>query len=88
MIGRIKNVRAIEGFAFIAGEDGIDRFVHHSACVGMTLSDTLVGLYVEFEPAMAARGPRAVNVTLVSHTPAAGIPLGTLPNLGLVSGTS
>lgn len=78
MIGRIKTVRPIEGFGFIACEDATDRFFHRTACVGMTISDTIIGLYVEFEPAIHPKGPRAVHVSLLSHTPATGIPIGTV----------
>jgi cold shock CspA family protein len=78
MIGRIKTVRSIEGYGFIASEDGVDRFFHRSSCVGMTLSDTLIGLYVEFEPALRSKGPCAVSVMLLSNTPAVGIPVGTV----------
>lgn len=78
MIGRIKTVRAIEGYGFLASEDGVDRFFHRTACVGMTLSDTLVGLYVEFDPALRPKGPCAVHVMLLTSTPAIGIPVGSL----------
>ena len=81
MIGRIKTVRPIEGYGFLACEDGCDRFFHREACVGMTLSETLMGLYVEFDPALHPKGPRAVHVQLISSTPSTGIPIGTIGHL-------
>lgn len=79
MIGRVKTVRSIEGYGFIASEDGVDRFFHRTACIsGMVLSDTLLGLYVDFEPALRPKGPCAVHVMLLPNTPTAGIPIGTV----------
>ena len=76
MIGRIKTVRPIEGYGFLACEDGVDRFFHRTNCVGMVLSAEVKGLYVEFSPAIRPKGACAVDVLLISHTPSVGIPIG------------
>ncbi len=87
MIGRIKSVKPIEGYAFLTGPDGVDRLFHHSACIDFMISDTLIGLYVEFDPAIGPKGGRAVNVMLVSNTPSVGLPTAAQlasPTVGMV----
>jgi len=78
MRGRIKTIRPIEGYGFIIGEDGVDRFFHREQCVGMTLTTSLIDLYVDFDPGLRAKGPCALNVMLMCNTPAAGLPGGHL----------
>jgi cold shock CspA family protein len=74
MIGRVKNVQAVAGYGFLACEDGVDRFFHQKHCVaGMELTDAWVELYVEFEPALRSKGPCAINVRLLPHTPVSGL---------------
>jgi cold shock CspA family protein len=78
MRGRIKSIRPVEGYGFLTGEDGVDRFFHREQCVGMTLSLSLIDLYVDFDPGVRAKGPCALNVILLQSMPAAGLPNGRL----------
>ncbi len=63
MKGTVKWFSRDKGYGFIAGEDGNEYFVHHSALAQGTFireNDT-----VEFEPAEGEKGKQAKNVTLV-----------------------
>jgi cold shock CspA family protein len=53
----------IKGFAFLTGEDGVERFVHRTALKGGLEFDSLRGgEAVTFEPVNGPKGPRAEDV--------------------------
>ena len=63
MKGTVKWFSRDKGYGFVAGEDGNEYFVHHTALAKGTFireNDT-----VEFEPAEGEKGKQAKNVTLV-----------------------
>ena len=60
--GTIKNVQ--KGYAFAAGDDRVDYFVHHSAVRNVKLDELRPGDRIEFEPGRGDRGPRAEEVYL------------------------
>ena len=72
---RVKNGRriqvgdAIDGFCFIRDEEGVDRFAHRSELPGIEITESLVGLLVEFTPAVHAKGPRCLGVKLLTEAP-------------------
>jgi len=67
MVGVVKEVKKEGGFAFVVGSDGVDRFVHYTNLLGITIEQLTSGLDVEFEPVTSARGPRAVSVRLYNN---------------------
>jgi len=67
---RIQVGDPIDGFCFIHGEDGRDRFAHRSEFDGIELDETLIGLLVSFTPAIHAKGPRCLDVRLLVEDPA------------------
>lgn len=73
MTGTIRKLKKTEGFGFIRGEDGTDRFFHKTAVAAGTNFDVLnEGQRVTFEHREGNRdketgqqkGPRAVQVEL------------------------
>lgn len=77
-IGRIKHVQ--HSFGFLTDEEGIDRFFHRTDIqpaggiadfADQDLTHLLIpGLAVSFLPVMhAVKGPRALQVCLLSSTP-------------------
>lgn len=67
MFGTIKTVRPTEGYGFITGEDGLDRFFHRTFLVApLQLHDLCPGRLVEFDPERGPgeKGPRAIQVRL------------------------
>lgn len=58
----------VDGYGFISGKDGTDYYFHRTALPGRDLSDTLLGLHVEFDPVAHDKGPRAINVRLLTYT--------------------
>ncbi|MBU0634380.1 MAG: cold shock domain-containing protein [Candidatus Omnitrophica bacterium] len=64
--GKIKKLVRDRGFGFISDTDGREIFFHQSSLVGVAF-DALTGTEdVEFEVEQSPKGPRAVNVSLVS----------------------
>ena len=63
--GTVKWFNAEKGYGFITGEDGNDVFVHFSAIVAEGFKSLEEGAAVEFEITDGAKGPQAVNVTVV-----------------------
>ncbi|MBU0666215.1 MAG: cold shock domain-containing protein [Nanoarchaeota archaeon] len=60
MKGKVKFFNGMKGFGFIAGEDGKEVFVHHSALEdGIILKEDDA---VTFDVENGDRGPKAVNV--------------------------
>lgn len=59
----LDGVVAAKGYAFLTGEDGIERFVHRSALRGgLEFAALRGGEEVIFEPANGPKGPRAEDV--------------------------
>jgi CspA family cold shock protein len=51
-----------KGFGFIAGDNGQDVYVHHSAIVGSGFRTLPTGASVHFGVVSTVRGPEAVDV--------------------------
>ncbi len=66
MKGTIKRVIRERGFGFITAEDGSEVFFHHSALKGIDFDTLEEGNSVEFDVEKGDRGPRAVNLTVVT----------------------
>lgn len=64
MLGVVKSVLR-QGYAYITGDDGVDRFMHRSMLLETDWNDLRVDQRVEFAHADAVKGPRAVDVLLV-----------------------
>ena len=60
--GVVRKLR--EGYGFIAGNDGIDYFLHWTAMrpESKLFRELVVGDRVEFEKHIAPKGPRAIEV--------------------------
>lgn len=66
MMGTIKRLTD-KGFGFIAPENGEkDVFFHSSSLVGVSFDELRTDEKVSFETEESEKGPRAVNVQLVS----------------------
>ena len=66
MKGTVKHVSFIKGFAFITGDDHVQRFAHRSEFRDRAEFDLLrEGRGVEFEHQDAPKGPRAVDMRLL-----------------------
>lgn len=61
-------VRLNQGFGFIRGDDGVERFFHVSGLEQTTLDfDALrTGMKVRFEHLDAPKGPRAYQIAMTS----------------------
>ena len=66
MNGTIVRLNEPQGFGFINGEDGTDRFFHHSALRGVRFADLRQNMRVTFDPTVGERGPRAEEVRVVA----------------------
>ncbi|MCG8430975.1 MAG: cold shock domain-containing protein [Candidatus Omnitrophica bacterium] len=63
--GTIKKLVRDRGFGFISDTDGREVFFHQSSIIGSSF-DALTGdEKVQFEIENSAKGPRAVNVSIV-----------------------
>lgn len=62
MTGRIIKHKGAEGFGFIKGDDGVDRFFYRNAVVEGDFEHMKEGDRVTFEHENAPKGPRAANV--------------------------
>ena len=65
MKGTVKWFNAKKGFGFISDETGKDVFVHFSGLNMEGFKSLEEGAAVEFEITDGAKGPQAVNVTVV-----------------------
>ena len=63
--GTVKWFNNQKGYGFITGEDGKDVFVHYSGLNMEGFKSLEEGAAVEFEITDGAKGPQAVNVTVV-----------------------
>jgi CspA family cold shock protein len=63
--GVVKWFNERKGYGFIEQEDGPDVFVHHSGIDGSGFKTLQEGVKVTFDIEQGAKGPSAVNVTVV-----------------------
>ncbi len=63
--GTVKWFDSKKGYGFISDEEGKDVFVHFSGLVMEGYKTLDEGAAVEFEVTDGAKGPQAVNVTVV-----------------------
>ena len=63
--GTVKWFNASKGYGFIARDGGEDVFVHQSAIQAKGYRTLEEGQRVEFEVEMGAKGPKAINVTVL-----------------------
>ena len=66
MKGTIKRVIRERGFGFISAEDGSEGFFHRSALQDVDFDTLEEGNSVEFDVETGDRGPRAVNLKVVT----------------------
>jgi len=64
--GTVKWFNAEKGYGFITGEDGNDVFVHFSGLNMEGFKSLEEGASVEFDITEGAKGPQAVNVTVLN----------------------
>ncbi|MEM5787071.1 MAG: cold-shock protein [Syntrophobacteraceae bacterium] len=60
--GRVKWFNDSKGYGFIAGDNGKEFFVHHSAIEGEGFKSLAEGDRVSFDEERGAKGPQAVRV--------------------------
>ena len=63
--GTVKWFNDAKGYGFIAQENGDELFVHFGGIKGEGFKTLREGQAVEFDIEQDAKGPRAVNVTMV-----------------------
>ena len=66
MKGKIKRLIRGRGFGFISAEDGSEVFFHRSALEGIDFDTLEEGHSVEFDLEKGYKGPRAVNVRVIT----------------------
>ena len=66
MHGKVKWFSAEKGYGFIEREDGGDVFVHFSGISMNGFKSLEEGASVEYEITEGAKGPQAVNVTVIA----------------------
>jgi cold shock CspA family protein len=67
--GKVVRIVENKGFFFIRGDDGVERFGHHSSLLNAELNALRADDVVEFEHVDAPKGPRAVSIRLVVDRP-------------------
>jgi len=65
--GKIKRVIQERGFGFISAEDGTEVFFHRSALQDIDFDTLEEGNSVEFDLEEGHKGPRAVNVRVITE---------------------
>jgi len=60
--GTVKWFNGSKGFGFIANDDGIEAFVHHTSIQGDGFKSLAEGDKVSFDTEAGPKGPRAINV--------------------------
>lgn len=67
MKGKIKRLIQERGFGFISAEDGTEVFFHRSALQDINFDTLEEGNSVEFDLEKGYKGPRAVNVRVITE---------------------
>ena len=67
MKGQIKRLIQERGFGFITAEDGTEIFFHRSALQDVNFDNLEEGNSVEFDLEKGPKGPRAVNVKVITE---------------------
>jgi CspA family cold shock protein len=70
MIGTVRRFDDARGWGFIGADGGPDYFVHHSAILADGHRILLEGQRVEFDIEQTERGPKAINVEVVTEAAA------------------
>lgn len=65
--GKIKKLIQERGFGFISAEDGTEVFFHRSAVQDVNFDTLEEGDSIEFDVEKGDKGPRAVNVRLITE---------------------
>jgi len=63
--GTVKWFKDDKGYGFIAGEDGVEVFVHFSAIQAEGFKSLAEGQKVEYDVTQGQKGPQATNVRAV-----------------------
>ncbi len=63
--GTVKWFNNQKGYGFIAGEEGTDLFVHHTAIQGEGYKSLNEGDTVEYRVGSGPKGPQALDVVVV-----------------------
>lgn len=64
--GRVKWFNEQKGYGFIEQEDGREFFVHHTGISGDGFKNLYEDQQVEFDTEQGEKGPKAVNVRVIS----------------------
>ena len=67
MKGKIKKLIRERGFGFITAEDGTEVFFHRSALQDINFDTLEEGNSIEFDLEKGDKGPRAVNVRVITE---------------------
>ena len=67
MKGTIKRLIRDRGFGFISAEDETEVFFHHSALQDINFDTLEDGNSVEFDLESGPKGPRAVNLKIITE---------------------
>lgn len=68
MTGVVRKKKDTEGFGFVKGEDGQDRFFHKTSLVAgewEAIEETVTQVTFDHQDGQNGKGPRAVNVRVV-----------------------